>query len=172
MEASRSKGQISPLNRLVAELFRTSLVHDLPLFHYQTALSNVKGEIEVLLDQQQRRTNLIDDFGKQFSQAGHDAGLYALRWLVEQEHFGLAAQCPGNCEHLLLSTGQRAAFLPQPLTQYWKVGEDLLGDPNPSFALSPGTNQKIFFYTQFVDDSAALRHITNAQTSNGVGRQP
>ena len=66
-------------------------MHNLPLFHYQTAMSNVKGKIKVLLDQQQRRANLIDDFRKQFSQAGHDAGLYALRGLIEQEHFGLAA---------------------------------------------------------------------------------
>ena len=83
----------------------------------------------------------------------------------------MAAQRPGDRQHLLLAARERAAGLAQPLLQDGEVREDLVGDGAVAVALRPGPHQQVLPHRELGEDAAALRHVGHAEPGDAVGRK-
>ena len=71
--------------------------------------AELPDEIEVLFDQHYGHAALNDELAQNDADLLNDVGLNAFGRLVEQQHFGIAAQGAGDGQLLLLTTGKIAA---------------------------------------------------------------
>src|SRR5262249_37072504 len=95
---------------------------------------------------------------------------------VKDEELGFGHQRAGNREHLLLSAGQVARRMVEPLEERWKqLAYDGDARADPAFlATSPqrmGAKSQVIGDGQSGHDLAALRRVRHAETNTHPRRQ-
>src|SRR5215471_7505122 len=142
------------------------VVNDGALLHEEHAWTQPQRGLDVLLDQQDRHTRLIDavDFTPDLrNQPGHDA----LGRLVQDNQLGSHHQAARDGKHLLLAAGQRIAGLLEAFLEDREAAEDVF----LTFRIAAPARQadgEILLDRQSREDAAALRDITDAATRNLV----
>src|SRR3954464_1072937 len=80
----------------------------------------------VLLDQEHGKLLARVEFADRVEDLAHDDRRKSERGLIQQEEARARHQGAGDCQHLLLAAGERAAALMQPLLQTREELEHLL----------------------------------------------
>src|SRR6516165_9427360 len=102
------------------DLRTTGTVHDETSTEDKEHLSNRQRQCKVLLDQEYRHApRPTFENSRTYSRYHH--WRQAFRRLVQQDEIGAAGQCPGNGQHLLLSSAQASTTLLRPRLQ---IGEN------------------------------------------------
>lgn len=116
-QAARSDTQIGLLHgRILSQLGSPTRHHDSALAQYITTLGHAQGLRGILFCNKHRRAALAQLL-YHVKDLGHDARCEAQRGFVEQEQAWRAHECAADGQHLLLTAGERAAGLIQPLRQ-------------------------------------------------------
>src|SRR5712691_2451159 len=135
-------------------------------------VGEVEGELDVLLDQENRLAFLLQsrDGAAHF---GDDQGREAFGGLVHQQHARISHERPPDREHLLLASGKRARQLLQPLFQPWKQLDHALQVPRDRHArpLLPRDGE-ILAHREGGKNPPALGHEADALSRDRLGREP
>src|SRR5499427_7845579 len=151
----------------VAELERGcwAVMPDSAFLHDVDALARFQRQRHVLLHQQNRHAlpvQHVDDLSDLPNHARHQP----FGGLVQQDDLGLEHHRPGDGEHLLLASRERAAGLIASFGQYGEVGEGLveqflLSRFGHAVAVEPGA--EILHHRQQAEDPPVLGHVAYSE---------
>src|SRR5712691_10964383 len=135
-------------------------------------VGEVEGELDVLLDQQNRLAFLLQA-QESATHLRDDQRREPLGRLIHQQQARISHERAADREHLLLPSGERAGSLLQPLLQTGKELHHPLECPRDgdTRALLP-RNDQILTHGQGRKDPSALRHESHAPPRNRLGREP
>src|SRR5579883_352577 len=141
-------------------------VDDLAVLDDVVAVGDGGGEAEILLDQKDGETLLLEPRDG-VADLLDDDGRKPFGRLVQHQEARAGAQDAGNCQHLLLAAGELGALALQPLLQVREQIEDLV-ERQPA-----GTHhrrqQKVLAHVEACEDAALLRAEGNAEPRDPVG---
>ncbi len=108
--------------RVVAQLLSGAAQRDRSMAEHIGALGNGQSEVHVLLDEEHAGARLVGDGAHGGQQALHGDRCQAEAELVDEQQPRLARERSGDCQHLLLPTGQETRWCAQARLQ---LGEQL-----------------------------------------------
>ncbi|KVA55290.1 hypothetical protein WI61_07335 [Burkholderia cepacia] len=139
------------------------------ILEHDAALRAAQHEIEVLLDEQHRELRSAaqrwDDLADQLDQIR----LHTVGRFVQQQQFRPTAQRAGNREHLLLTTGQRAAVLRESGLENGEILEHLVENRPTTHSLR--AHHEVFAHGEFGKNPAPLRNQSDAASGDRMGAQ-
>src|SRR5262249_38881025 len=130
--------------------------------HHREPAAQLAGEVEILLDQDDRDLPEVAQIGDGAADILDDRGLDALGRLVEQEDPRPHHQRPADRELLLLAAGQVAAAPPEHLVEHGKEGEYVIGNRAVPALERRKTGLEVLLDREQGKDFAALRHVGDA----------
>ena len=101
--------------------------HDIATVERIEFVREVKGEVEILFDQNHCNLALIAQLCNHAADLLDDIGLNAFRWLVQEQHARSCDQCTRDCQLLLLPAREVAATAMQELFEDWEKLENFIG---------------------------------------------
>src|SRR5579871_4026382 len=101
------------------------MVDDAAILHDIVAVGKSSGEMEILLDQQDREALLLES-ADGVSDLLDDDRRETLGWFVEQQQTRPGAQDTADRQHLLLATGELGALAAEPFPQVGEQFEDAM----------------------------------------------
>ena len=146
--------------------------HDLAAVHHGEVVGQLVGEVEILLDQQDRHVAALAQEDDGAADVLDDRGLDAFGRLVEHQELGPHGERAADRELLLLAARQVAAAPAQHRLQHREELEHLVRD----LLAGRGWQRReagleVLLHRQQREDLAALRHQRHAAPRALVGRQ-
>ncbi|MCY1443719.1 hypothetical protein D9M71_601460 [compost metagenome] len=138
----------------------TAFQADAPAIDHVGALAGLQRQSGVLLHQQQRHPTL-DHLDDGFEDLLHNDWRQPHGRLVQQQQLGPPHQCPGNGQHLLLTTRHGAGQLEGALLQARKDAVHMLDiGADGVLAVTPaeGAHLEVFVHRQLGEDAPPFRH--------------
>jgi hypothetical protein len=133
-------------------------------------VSELKGEVEMLFDEDNRCPLLLVDVRQCRTNSVDLAWLYAFGYLVRENQPRVGEECPRDKEHLLLSSAERPGSLLIPLAQEREMAQCAIAGTIELAAIGKG-NVQIFLDRQIREESGFLWNVSNAETRDLIGSQ-
>ena len=130
-----------------------------------TRSASLRMTCEVLLDEQDRHG--LRGLGERVGDLVDDARGEALGRLVDEEEPVLVHEGPGEGDHLLLSSGERACALG---AAFEEIGEEPLDELSTRVVVALGEPQ-VLGDGERAEDLAVFGHVADALLHDAVGRQ-
>ena len=145
--------------------------HDLAAVHDREIVGQLVGELEILLDQQDRHVATLAQEGDGAADVLDDGRLDAFGRLVEHQQLGSHGERAADGKLLLLAAREIAAAALEHRIEHGKELEHLVRDLLVLAADWREAGLEILLHRQQREDLAALRHQRHAATGAFVGRQ-
>src|SRR5260370_26643104 len=152
---------------------RHGVVSDDAFFDDVDPSAGLQGQWYILFDQQHGDIFAVEHVNNR-QDFGHHTGHQSLCWLIQQDDFRLEHHRARNGEHLLLTTGERAAGLVATLGQYREVAVDLIqqfGLSSLAHTVAIEPRAEIFGDRQQSENPPIFRHIADPEPRQPMCRQ-
>ena len=148
------------------------LARDPALHHDSKFLGDIPGEVELLLDQNDRQLLLVVDALDDPLDLLDDRRLDTLGRLVQEKEFRIAAERARDRQLLLLATAEQTTRPVHERFEHRKEVEDLIGDPLQAVVPRDEPETQVVHHGDVGEDLTALGHVADAKVRAPVDAHP